>query len=105
MVQEVEGRRARNRLARHAAYLGTARRLVRAEGLDALTMQRMAAELDCAVGTIYTYFPSKSALVAEVQREAIDRLTTSYLLGRAELDRSLARADAPKAAPARVDRK
>jgi AcrR family transcriptional regulator len=77
MVQEV-GRRQRNRLERHRAFLTTAKALVAAEGLDALTMQRLAAELDCAVGTAYTYFPSKSALVAEVQREAIDRLTESY---------------------------
>jgi AcrR family transcriptional regulator len=77
MVQEV-GRRARNRLERHRAFLTTAKAVVAAEGLDALTMQRLAAELDCAVGTAYTYFPSKSALVAEVQREAIERLTESY---------------------------
>ncbi len=102
MVQEATGRRARNRLARHAAYLHTAKRLVSAEGLEALTMQRMAAELDCAVGTIYTYFPSKSALVAEVQRDAVEKLATSYLLARAELDRSLARSDKTKAALTRV---
>jgi AcrR family transcriptional regulator len=78
MVQEV-GRRARNRLERHQAFLVAAKALVAAEGLDALTMQRLAAELDCAVGTAYTYFPSKSALVAEVQREAIERLTESYV--------------------------
>lgn len=78
VVQEV-GRRQRNRLERHRAFLTTAQALVAAEGLDALTMQRLAAELDCAVGTAYTYFPSKSALVAEVQREAIERLTESYV--------------------------
>jgi AcrR family transcriptional regulator len=99
---EAVGLRARNRLARHAGYLRTARRLVSAEGLDALTMQRMADELGCAVGTIYTYFPSKSALIAEVQREAIEKLMTSYLLARADLDRSLRRADATKTALSRL---
>jgi TetR/AcrR family tetracycline transcriptional repressor len=59
--------------------LATALRIATAEGLDAVTMQRLATELDCAVGTIYTYFPSKSALVAEVQQQAIERLTRSYL--------------------------
>lgn len=83
------GRRERNRLARHRAYLRTAMAIVSDEGLDALTMQRIADELDCAVGTIYTYFPSKGALVAEVQREAIERLTASYLTIRAETDRLL----------------
>jgi AcrR family transcriptional regulator len=85
VVQEVVGRRARNRLERHAAFLASAKRIVAAEGLEALTMQRLAAELDCAVGTAYTYFPSKSALVAQVQADAIERLTGSYLLFRGNL--------------------
>ena len=79
MIQKETGRRQRNRLERHGAFLATAKAIVTAEGLDALTMQRLAGELDCAVGTAYTYFPSKSALVAEVQREAIERLTESYI--------------------------
>ena len=85
VVQET-GRRARNRVLRHRAFLTTARRVVAAEGLDALTMQRLAAELDCAVGTAYTYFPSKSALVAELQAEAIETLAGSYLLFRSRFD-------------------
>lgn len=79
MIQKEPGRRERNRLERHRAFLTTAKAIVSDEGLDALTMQRLAGELDCAVGTAYTYFPSKSALVAEVQREAIERLTESYI--------------------------
>ena len=85
MVQEV-GRRARNRRMRHRAFLATAKRVVADEGLDALTMQRLATELDCAVGTAYTYFPSKSALVAELQADAIGSLTGSYLLFRERFD-------------------
>lgn len=74
-----------NRLERHAAFLATAKHVVATEGLDALTMQRLAAELGCAVGTAYTYFPSKSALVAQVQADAIERLTGSYLLFRSRV--------------------
>jgi AcrR family transcriptional regulator len=91
------GRRARNRLARHRDYLQTALQIATEEGLDALTMQRLATEVDAAVGTVYTYFPSKGALLAEVQREAVDRITGSYLLLRplvearvADLDPSVA---------------
>jgi AcrR family transcriptional regulator len=88
MVQTLTppGRRERNRASRRSSYLRVALRLATDEGLHAVTMQRLAAELDCAVGTVYTYFPSKSALVAEVQREAIGRLTASYAQLRAELD-------------------
>lgn len=80
MVQETTvGRRERNRLARHHDYLQTALQIATQEGLDALTMARLASEVDAAVGTVYTYFPSKGALVAEVQREAIERIAASYL--------------------------
>jgi AcrR family transcriptional regulator len=95
MVQEA-GRRARNRLERHRSFLEEAKGIVAAEGLEALTMARLAARLDCAVGTAYTYFPSKSALVAEVQRDAIETLTESYVLFRARFDAHVA-ATAPTA--------
>ncbi|MGH9136387.1 MAG: TetR/AcrR family transcriptional regulator [Acidimicrobiales bacterium] len=84
------GFRTRHRIARHRAYLEVALSIVSVEGLTALTMQRVAAELDCAVGAIYRYFPSKAALIGEVQREALAILHTSMLLGRARLDGLLA---------------
>ena len=104
MVREVEpggprrrrrrsGKRALNRLARHRDYLQTALRIATEEGLDALTMQRLAGEVDAAIGTVYTYFPSKGALLAEVQREAIDRLLGSYLLLRPDVEARVADAD------------
>ncbi len=92
-VATSSGRRARNRLARHQDYLRTALRIATDEGLAALTMQRLAEEVDAAVGTVYTYFPSKGALVAEVQREAVDRLTSSYLLLRPVIEERVADAD------------
>jgi AcrR family transcriptional regulator len=41
-------------------------------------MQRVAERLDCAVGTLYLYFPSKAALVAALQGDAIDTLRGSF---------------------------
>ena len=76
-VVQQAGRRARHRLERHGAFVRAAKRIAFAEGLESLTMQHLADELDCAIGTVYTYFPSKSALVAEVQREAIEVLDDS----------------------------
>lgn len=63
-------------------FLTTALEIVTTEGFDALTMQRLAEECDSAIGAVYRYFPSKGALVAEVQREAIDRIGLSYALIR-----------------------
>ena len=73
-----EGRRARNRRERERAYLDAGMDIAGREGIHALTMQRLAEATDAAVGTVYTYFPSKGALVAELQRESIERLTPSY---------------------------
>jgi AcrR family transcriptional regulator len=84
-----EGRRAQSRVLRHRTYLRVALEIVTEEGLDALTMQRIAKEADAAVGTVYTYFPSKAALVAEVQREGIETLGRSYVLLHDRLERTL----------------
>lgn len=91
------GARERNRLARHRAYLRAALHIVFEEGLDALTMQRLAREVDASVGSVYTYFPSKGALVAEVQREAIERLAASALVLVGEIDRAADAGTAPLA--------
>lgn len=72
------GRRERNRQDRARAYLDAAMEVATRDGLGAVTMQRLADEVDAAVGTVYTYFPSKGALVAELQRVAIERLTEAY---------------------------
>ncbi|WP_436793693.1 TetR/AcrR family transcriptional regulator [Actinospongicola halichondriae] len=84
------GARERNRLARHREYLRAALHLVFEEGLDALTMQRLATEVGASVGSVYTYFPSKGALLAEVQREAIERLAASALVLSGDVDRVVA---------------
>lgn len=77
-------------MARRAQYLRTAMRIVSEDGVERLTMQRMADDLDCAVGTIYTYFSSKDALLADLQRLALDRITESYRRLRARIEPELA---------------
>lgn len=83
------GRRARNRRDRERAYLDAAMEIAGRDGLRSLTMSRLADEVDAAVGTVYTYFPSKGALVAELQREAIERLNASYHVVRRRSDAAL----------------
>jgi AcrR family transcriptional regulator len=87
------GRRARNRAARHDQLLAAASEIVTEHGLEGLTMQGVADRVDCAVGTIYTYFSSKSALVAALQTAAIQTLMATYHRCAAEWDEELARAD------------
>lgn len=52
-------------------------RVVACDGLTALTMQSVADEVGCAIGTIYTHFPSKGHLVADLQNAAVLRLIGS----------------------------
>lgn len=77
MNAEPTGRRALNRIARHEQLLTAATEIISESGLGGLTMQSVAERVDCAVGTIYTYFASKSALLAELQVEAIKTLSSS----------------------------
>jgi AcrR family transcriptional regulator len=72
------GRVQRNRRRRSQAFLSAGLRIVADEGLEALTMARLAEELDTAVGSVYRYYPSKRDLVAAIQAGAIDRLRRSY---------------------------
>ena len=96
------GRRARNRRERERSYLAAAMEIAGRDGIRGLTMARLAEHVDAAVGTVYTYFPSKGALVAELQREAIERLTASYHLLRDRSEDVLAGWDDPPAAVARL---
>jgi AcrR family transcriptional regulator len=98
------GRRAQNRITRTKVFLDTAFSIVSDEGFDALTMQRLADQTDAAIGAVYRYFPSKSALLAEVQRAAVDRLNVSLtmIVDRAERTFAELELDPPSLAIARL---
>jgi AcrR family transcriptional regulator len=68
---------ARNRQRRTDAFLRAGLRIVTEEGFEALTMSRLAGELDTAVGSMYHYFPSKGHLITAIQAQAIERLADS----------------------------
>lgn len=69
--------------------MNAASEIVSSDGLDGLTMQAVADRVDCAVGTIYTYFDSKSSLLTALQISAIDTLGTSFRLSRTMWDEDL----------------
>lgn len=72
-------------------------RIVARSGIPGLTMQAVADRVGCSVGTVYTHFASKGALVADLQNEAILRIASSLQLVRARSD---ARLEAEGTAPA-----
>lgn len=71
MDEETPDRRSRKRQLRVEAIVEKAIELVEAGGLEALTIHRLAGELDLAVSALYRYFPSMDALHAEVQRRIV----------------------------------
>ncbi|MFT7579966.1 MAG: AcrR family transcriptional regulator, partial [Myxococcota bacterium] len=56
-------RRAQRRETRKQEMLDAAMGIVLDEGIEALTIARIAARLDAAVGALYRYFPGKEALI------------------------------------------
>jgi AcrR family transcriptional regulator len=96
---EPVGRRAKNRAARYDQLLAAATEIVTEDGLDGLTMQAVADRVDCAVGTIYTYFTSKSSLMAAIMSNAVQTLMGTYhaaarrwddVLGERDVDEAVA---------------
>ncbi|MBQ1442295.1 MAG: TetR/AcrR family transcriptional regulator [Renibacterium sp.] len=63
-------RRAAGRERVLAAGLGVLER----EGLDAVTVRRIAAELDCTAPVIYQHFTNKDELLGEIVAQGFDRL-------------------------------
>jgi AcrR family transcriptional regulator len=64
-------RRAERRASRREEVLVAAMKLVAEEGLDALTIQRIAGAINASVGGLYRYYEGKDALLSALQRRAI----------------------------------
>lgn len=90
-----DDRRERSREKKRQRFLDGAQRVIDRDGLGGVTMQALADEMDCAVGTIYTYFPSKASLVSSLQSRAVDTLRGSYLTAQPRWQEALATADLP----------
>lgn len=87
--------RARRRVARIEEILDTAERLLDADGMHALTMQRLAQALGTTVGATYRYFDSKDAILGALQRRVLEHLA-------ADLERALARYEAAHPRASRI---
>lgn len=96
-------RRTRKREARRAGLLDLAADIVERHGIDGLTMAALAEAADYAPASLYTYFPSRSALVSALQRQALEVLGGVADAHLAAVDRALAGAGAA-AEPAALGR-
>jgi AcrR family transcriptional regulator len=105
MVQieaDAPDRRLRSRNARRAAIVAAAAWSIQEQGIESVTIKSVAERLDCAVGTIYTYFPSKGALIAAVQIYAIERLGAAFERCAERVEEIVSALDLEVAALARV---
>lgn len=90
-----EGLRERTKRLRRQEFLDAALAIVTSEGLGAVTMQRITQAVGCAEGTIYQYFPSREALMAQLQKVALDGLGYVLLDAQAHLDALIEERKAP----------
>lgn len=87
--------RAIRREALVSAMIDGAMDLVREGGIEGLTLQKLARSLGYVATAVYRYFPSKDALVAALQRTAVERIQKQF---SEELALRNARFDGPPAA-------
>jgi AcrR family transcriptional regulator len=76
-----ERMKARHREEVRALMLAASREIVLAEGIDALTIRRVAKAIGYCGGSIYSYFDSREAIAMELVHEGFERL--SEFMGRA----------------------
>lgn len=68
----MSGIRARSKQRRWDLVLDAAETLFRRQGYDSTTIEEIAAEADVSIGTMYTYFGSKSGIMRALMEPVID---------------------------------
>jgi len=87
-------RRLREAEERRQAILDAARKVFWTHGFDGATMPQIAGEAELAPGTLYLYFPSKTALYVELLFEGYRRFEERLSSVVASKDRPRDRAEA-----------
>lgn len=70
----IKERRQRQKQATREGILSAAREIARSEGWDAVTIRRVAAQIEYSPPVIYEYFQGKDDLLAEIQRQGFELL-------------------------------
>jgi AcrR family transcriptional regulator len=74
MIDKTDSRIERKKEETQSKIIRVAVELFNQHGLEAVTMERIAEEVDIAKGTLYNYFPSKEAIIdAYLQRTFRER--------------------------------
>lgn len=81
-MDEVMGRRERNNLERHARLLAVGRQLFDAQGVDATTVEQIAAAAQLSTRSVYNFFPTKVDLLAALlNQEILERIRSRQISG------------------------
>ena len=75
--------------ATREAMVAAAAKVISTEGLSALTARRLAKDLNCSVGSLYTYYSTLDTVIHAVNAETLDELLAALNAVRAQ------HADAP----------
>ncbi len=70
----LQERRAREKAQRKSQILDSARSLLLTEGLQGISINKIAHTAELGVGTLYFYFNSKEEIFAALQEEGLERL-------------------------------
>jgi len=76
----------RKRALTRTALLKAARELIAERGLDGLRISDVAERGDVGLGSFYSHFPSREALVDEILRETLTTLADNVLTESASMD-------------------
>ncbi|WP_433284666.1 TetR/AcrR family transcriptional regulator [Micromonospora sp. CA-244673] len=79
----IQARRERERAERERAIIAAARELAEAEGWDAVTTRRLAAEIEYSQPVLYSHFKGKDAIMAAVAVEGSGDLAVELAAARA----------------------
>ncbi|MEU8590203.1 TetR/AcrR family transcriptional regulator [Streptomyces sp. NPDC048664] len=93
----IHTRRERERAERERLIVTAARELAEAEGWDAVTTRRLAAEVEYSQPVLYSHFKGKDAIMAAVAVQGFEEVTV-------ELRAARATASTPRAALTAVSR-
>ncbi|CAL9436179.1 hypothetical protein SUDANB145_02148 [Streptomyces sp. enrichment culture] len=79
----IQTRRERERAERERLIVAAARELAEAEGWDAVTTRRLAAEIEYSQPVLYSHFKGKDAIMAAVAEEGFAELAAELRAARA----------------------
>lgn len=82
----IEDRRERERAARRALIVTTARRLAEAEGWDAVTTRRLSTEIEYSQPVLYKHFAGMEQIAAAVAVDGFGELADAIAAARSGAD-------------------